>query len=201
MTADARTIEAYSQRVSDYQEMVDSPSDYRNLQKFIDSLPDGARVFDIGAGPGHDALRMTKAGLNVTALEPTPEFADLIEKHGIRVQRKTFSGINEINYFDGAWASFSLLHARRTDLPNHLNQIAVALKPGGQFVLGMKTGSGETRDRFGRFYCYYAKHELIGLLQDAGFIFQDSKEGSARGLAGDREPYVIINAELNLPGE
>lgn len=199
MTADTKTIEAYSQRVSDYQDVIDGSSDYRNLKAFIDGLPDGARVFDIGAGPGHDAVQMTEAGLDVTALEPTPEFADLIENQGIRVQRKTFSGINEEDYFDGVWASFSLLHATRTELPVHLKQIAHALKPGGLFVLGMKTGSGETRDKFGRFYSYYTRNELSGLLQDAGFTVQSSSEGSARGLAGSKEPYVIINAVLNLP--
>lgn len=199
MTADTKTIDVYRERVSDYQDLTAEATDYRNLQNFIDRLPAGSRVFDIGAGPGHDAVQMSEAGLTVVALEPTPEFADLIEKQGIRVQRKTFSEIDEVKYFDGAWASFSLLHAKRADMPLHLEQIAQALKPGSPFVLGMKTGSGEIRDDLGRFYSYYTVNELTELLQDAGFTVEATNEGVARGLAGNKDPYVIIEAVLKTP--
>ncbi len=196
MTADTKTINVYSERVSDYQELSSSAAENCNLQKFIDKLPVGANVFDIGAGPGHDAAQMAKAGLSVVALEPTPEFADLIEKQGIKVQRRTFSEIDEIEYFDAAWASFSLLHAKRVELPAHLKRIADSLKKGGRFVLGMKTGHGEFRDSLGRFYSYYTKDELTRLLENAGFVVENCKEGKAQGLAGNKEPYVVIEATL-----
>ena len=194
MTADTKTIDVYRHRVADYQEMTADAEDYRNLDKFIEMLPNGGRVLDIGAGPGHDAKIMAKAGLNVVALEPTPEFADLIEKEGIEVKRKTFADINEVQLYDGAWASFSLLHAKREDMPSYLVKIATALKADGLFVLGMKTGHGERRDKLGRFYSYYSVDDLVLLLQEAGFKTLAIKQGSARGLAGDIDPYVVIEA-------
>ena len=139
---------------------------------------------------------MSDAGLSVVALEPTPEFAELIEQLGIEVQRKTFADIDELAKYDGAWASFSLLHAKRTDMPSYLQKIANALKPAGLFVIGMKTGSGEARDKLGRFYCYYTIDELRELLITAGFVVKRCTEGSARGLAGNKDPYVIIDAVL-----
>lgn len=196
MTADPKTLAVYSQRIADYQEMTTGTQDYRNLGDFINSLPAGGSVYDIGAGPGQDAKVMKDAGLSVVALEPTPEFADLIEQHGIEVQRKTFAQIDEVAQYDGAWASFSLLHAKRVDLPSCLQKIATALKPGGLFVIGMKVGSGETRDKLGRFYSYYSTDELKELLSAAGFIVKRCTEGAARGLAGSKDPYVVIDSVL-----
>lgn len=196
MTADPKTLAVYSERTAEYQEMTGGTQDYRNLDDFIENLPAGGIVYDIGAGPGHDAKIMSDAGLSVVALEPTPEFADLIEHLGIEVQRKTFADINEVAKYDGAWASFSLLHAKRADMPSYLQKIATALKPAGLFVIGMKTGSGERRDKLGRFYCYYTTDELQELLSAAGFVVTRCTEGAARGLAGNKDSYVIIDAVL-----
>lgn len=195
MSKDNKTIEVYREKFDDYRNLT-STADFSMLNKFISHFSAGDKIYDVGAGPGHDAERMQQAGLTVVALEPTAEFADLIEERGICVERNTFSDIDAIKTYDGVWANFSLLHATRTDFVKHLGQIACALKPNGLFVMAMKTGTGEKRDDLGRFYSYYQIEELQQLLEDSGFRVKETHTGSGVGLAGVDDPYVTIWSQL-----
>ena len=194
MAIDKATIQAYTDRIDDYRGMV---KDIKNpdLEKFITALPEAGKVLDAGAGPGKDALKMRAAGLQVTALEPTPEFADLIEASGIPLIRQDFDGIPEPGEYDGVWASFSLLHVERSDCYRHIQQIHNALKPGGLLVLGMKLGEGAKRDPLGRYYCYYSEQELLSMLSSTGFEVLHQRTGSAKGLAGEKEPFIYLMAK------
>ncbi len=96
--------------------------------------------------------------------------------------------------FDGIWANFSLLHAARSDLPRYLAAIAHALKPGGVFHIGMKTGQGTKRDGLGRRYTYVGDTELTGLLTGVGLIPFARWTGEGKGLSGDVEPWLVIQA-------
>jgi len=174
--------------------MVDTV-DHPDLRAFIELLPEQGHVLDAGAGPGHHAQIMSKAGLDVIALEPVAEFAELIEGAGITTARAGFDWITQVAEFDGVWASFSLLHVSRDAFTGYLQNIRTALKADGILVLGMKTGEGETRDSLGRFYCFYTEEELITALESASFKVIGKKSGKAEGLAGTHDPYVYISAQ------
>jgi len=99
-----------------------------------------------------------------------------------------------VEIYHGIWANFSLLHAKRSDLPGHLDAITTALKPNGLFHIGMKTGTGAKRDGIDRFYTYYEEEELVRYLKEAGLdVFQRST-GAEKGLAGTLDPWVIMLA-------
>ena len=74
------------------------------------------------------------------------------ELHGIDVQICDFANFNAVGRFYGVWASFSLLHATKEDLPVSLTNINRSLKPNGALFLGMKLGVGDERDKLGRHY-------------------------------------------------
>ena len=76
----------------------------------------------------------------------------------------------------------------------HRARIAAALKPGGRFHIGVKTGTGSARDSLGRFYTYYTEDELTGLLQDAGLTVFDRAEGTDPGLSGVPEHWICLAA-------
>jgi hypothetical protein len=119
----------------------------------------------------------------------------LARRHpGVTARRASFDDIDAVARYDGIWASFSLLHAPRADLPRHLAALVRALKPGGRFHIAVKTGNGEKRDRLGRFYTYYTDAELSGLLEAAGLTITARRTGSGKGLDGAVAPWIAITA-------
>lgn len=193
--SDKETLAVYGAKAADYAQMVTSEGKPRALPPFTAALPPGGHVLDWGCGAGTAAAAMRDAGFQVTATDASPEFAALVEEtYGIPVRIEGFDALAEEAAFDGVWASFSLLHARKADFPGHLVQAHRALKPGGQLYLGMKLGEGEARDGIGRFYAYYSEAELEDHLRDAGFTITSRRTGEEVGLDGQMWPFIVIYA-------
>lgn len=192
---DTETIAVYNAKAQEYVDLVATDKPNRHLRGFMEALPKGGYALDLGCGPGNSAAMMRDAGFAVKAIDASPEMAKLgAEKFGLDIQVGTFDDVTETAEFDGVWASFSLLHAPRADIPRHLKSIHTALKSGGIFVVGLKTGTGENRDGIGRQYTYFEKDELYGLLRDAGFTPSEAFEGREKGMAGTVDPFIIVTA-------
>ena len=192
---DAETIAVYDAKAQDYLDTFTSNKPSRQLQAFIDALPTGGTALDIGCGPGNAAAAMRDAGLTVTAIDPSQEMARVgQERFGITIQIGTFDDITQTDHFDGIWASFSMLHVPRPDVPRHLAAIHQALKPGGLFFIGVKTGTGARRDGIGRKYTYFEVDELKTLLADAGFTLATLQTGTEKGLDGTMADFVMMTA-------
>jgi SAM-dependent methyltransferase len=195
MSADPRTIAVYDAKAGDYADRFASTAPDRHLSGFIAALPKGARVLDLGCGPGTASAFLRSAGHDPDPVDAAPAMVKLAnDRHDLGARIATFDDIAAVAAYDGVWANFSLLHAPRADLPRHIAALHRALKPGGLFHLGMKTGAGEARDVLDRLYSYYTVDELHGLLATAGFTVTATSEGHERGLAGTDDPFVIIEA-------
>ena len=193
MTADRETLRAYRDRAQDYAEKYARGEADRHLKAFIDELPVGGTVLDFGCGPGSSTAAMIGAGLKAEGLDASPEFAEIAkEKFGVNVAVAEFDSLSEEEKYDGVYANFSLLHAPKAEMPAHLRRISRALRAGGKFHIGLKTGEGEHRDRLGRLYAYYTDTEITGLLNDAGFIVLTRDFGSDAGLEGTVSPWIIL---------
>ncbi|MEM8958014.1 MAG: class I SAM-dependent methyltransferase [Pseudomonadota bacterium] len=192
---DAETLAVYDARAADYAALVeDGPS--ARLQGFLARVPPKARLLDLGCGTGGVAAQMAAAGHEVVALDPsTGMAAEAQTRYGLKVQLGDFDDIPELGRFDGIWAHFSLLHARRSELPRHLAALHAGLRPGGIFLIGMKTGTGTARDRLGRHYIYVAETELHELLVEAGFTPRHVETGSEEGFDGVVAPWVVMTAD------
>ncbi|QGX99414.1 class I SAM-dependent methyltransferase [Roseovarius faecimaris] len=195
MSRDDETLSVYAARADDYLKMVEKEAESPILAAFIGGLPKGAHVLDLGCGPGVSAAVMAQSGLTVEATDAVPEMVERAAANpGVMARLATFDDITGTDLYDGIWANFSLLHAPKADMPGHLARLRAALKPGGLFHIGMKTGSGEHRDSIGRFYAYYTEEELCDLLTAAGFKPFSSTRGNEPGLSGEPAPWVCIAA-------
>ncbi|MCK7616073.1 class I SAM-dependent DNA methyltransferase [Roseibium sediminicola] len=193
--ADRETIRIYDEKAGDYAARFGSGRPSESLQTFMALLPEGAQVLDWGCGPAAASAHMRDAGFQPDPVDASPEMVAIAHaQFGLQARCATFDAPLPQARYHGAWVNFSLLHARRVDLPGHLAQLHAALLSGGILHLGMKRGSGEHRDRFGRFYTYYETDELTGLLEAAGFIVSGAHEGEEAGLAGTVDPFVLILA-------
>lgn len=192
--ADKETIAVYAGQVAKYELLGMSQTQSDSLVTFLGRLAPGAKILDLGCGPGLHAAQMVQQGFDVDALDATPEFVAAARAKGVNARVGSFDDLTEVAEYDAVWASFSLLHAPKADMPRHLAAIARALKPEGWFFLGTKLGEGEYRDSIGRFYAYYTQPELTDLLANAGFEIVDKYLGTEAGLSGEVAPFILIHA-------
>ena len=195
MSEDRQTLDFYDRAAGDYADRCTNGRPDADLLAFVGALPPGARVLDLGCGPGRSAAHFRDAGFQVDATDASEGMLRTArERHGIDARYATFDMLDAVAAYDGVWANFSLLHAPRSALPGHLARVHRALGPGGLFHIAMKTGSGARRDALGRHYTYYAIDELAALIADAGFTEAARRTGSGPGMAGADEPFVIMRA-------
>ena len=193
---DAATRDVYDAEAARYAAMTDAHNraDPR-LADFMAALPAGGAVLDLGCGPGASSVIMAQAGLEVEAMDASAEMVRLASAHpGVSACQAAFSDLKDEDVYDGIWANFSLLHAKRSDFPNHLAAIHRALKPNGVFYIAMKLGQGEGPDRLGRFYSYYSEEDLKTYLQKAGFTVTARRLGSGTGLDGSVSDWIGLAA-------
>jgi len=197
VSADAQTLAVYNAKAADYATRFGGTGKPgKHLSRFMAPMPEGARVLDLGCGPGASAAHMAAAGLVVDAVDASTEMVRLAgQTHGVTARVATFDDLDDTNHFDGIWANFSLLHAPRGALPRHIAAIARALRSGGIFHIGMKTGTGTARDPLQRIYTYVTETELTTLLHNAGLHIIAKDKGHQVGLAGTDDAWIVLLTE------
>lgn len=194
MSADRETLEVYAAEAGRYAAMAPTERETTALAGFLGRLAPGARILDIGCGPGTHALAMQERGFAVTAWDASPDFVEMARAKGLDAHLRTFASLTETKAFDAIWCSFSLLHTPKAEHSAHIAAMARALVPGGWLFLGLKLGAGEGRDALGRFYSYVARAELEALLAGAGLTPIDWTEGESKGLAGTVDPFILMTS-------
>ena len=188
------TLSVYDGKAQEYANLVSDIED-ADLAPFLAALPKAGHVLDFGCGPGHFAARMAAAGFRVIATDGSQEMINIAGQHaGVEARLARFEDINDGALYDGIWANFSLLHAPRATMPDHLSRLHTACKPRARFHIGMKLGTGEGPDALGRYYTYYSQEELDTHLIEAGFTVLTHRFGTDKGLSGSIDDWVTIAA-------
>ena len=197
--SDARTLAFYAAEAPVYS--ASGPSGVsRHLDRFLDRLPAGAEILELGCGGGRDAAHMIARGF---AVDPTDGVAEIAAQAEARVGRPVrvmrFGELAAVDRYDAIWASASLLHVPRGDLPDVLARIHRALKPGGLHFASYKGGGREGRDRFGRYFNYFARQNLESVYRDtASWDGLDLTEGLGGGYDGVQGPWIQITVRRAL---
>ena len=185
----------YDQKSDDYVSLVKRPPS-QPLIDFTKAVKQSGLVLDLGCGPGIASDYMRESGLVPDPVDASAVMIKLAnERYGLNARELNFADVCGEHIYDGVWANFSLLHAKKSDFKDHLRAIYKVLKPRGVFSIGMKLGLGERRDKLGRFYAYYNRSELLKLLVDLGFILNAEYLGEELGLVGVVEPWITIRLQ------
>ena len=148
------------------------------LQEFIDMLPNGARVLDVGCAGGRDSAILRDAGFEVIGIDLSESFLKLAQERvpGVEFQLMDARELNlEHDIFDGIWVNAVLLNLERSEILGVLQGLAKTMKSGGICVVGVKEGKGEKFigealvENMKRRETYFGKLEMEDLLRDAGF--------------------------------
>jgi ubiquinone/menaquinone biosynthesis C-methylase UbiE len=177
MTETRITSATYDQIAADY--AARSPGADPNTlatirQRFTALLAPGARVLDVGCGPGWEAARLRDLGLRAYGLDRSRGM--LAEARGLRLPLM-LADMRALplpgSSLDGLWVSASFLHIPKRDGPAVLREFRRVLRPGGALYIGVKEGDEErwVEQRRGhqRFFAFYQPEELDALLATHGF--------------------------------
>ncbi len=118
----------------------------------------GTRLVELGAGTGQMAAHLAATGLEVLAVDLSPENVERCRARGIDAVVGDLMRLDlPADSFDGGLAFNSLLHVPRTDLLTTLDGIAHVLRPGAPFLMvvwggadweGILDGDGDYAPRF-----------------------------------------------------
>lgn len=154
------TIEYYNQNATEiFENTVDI--DMQELcDKFLEMLPEGGSILDLGCGSGRDSAYFISHGYDVTAMDGSRELCELAGIHiGQDVLHLSFSEIDFNQVFDGIWANASLLHVPSREINGIMEKIIRSLKPGGVLYMSFKYGE-EEGIKDGRYFTYYRTKTL-----------------------------------------
>jgi 8-oxo-dGTP pyrophosphatase MutT (NUDIX family)/ubiquinone/menaquinone biosynthesis C-methylase UbiE len=148
------------------------------LDRFCTYLRSGARIVDVGCGPGRDLLRLEERGYWAVGLDRSAGMLREALARGAKqlVQADARALPLASGAWDGIWACASLLHLPKAELPAALAETRRALGH-GHVCLMLKRGEGESwrDDDWGkpRFFAYYHPAEVELVLEKAGFRVLD----------------------------
>jgi SAM-dependent methyltransferase len=187
------TVASYDAAASDYATASATLPDLVRaaIETFVDSLPRGARVLEVGSGSGRDARALEDGGLSVRRTDITPGFVALLRAEGYAADvvdplRDELSDPERDEPYDAVWASASLLHVRREDLPDVLRNLAGVTRADGLLHLTVKEGDGARFSTHGvvgpRHFTFWREEPLRVVLEEAGWKVDRVDRGtSVRG--------------------
>lgn len=163
------SLDFYNQNAELYFEQTHSMERYRNtverhLQHFLSLLPENAYILDFGCGSGRDSKYLLEYNCKVRSVDGSPEMCQLASNFiGQPVEQMLFSELNDVERYDGIWASASILHVVPEELPEIFAKMLRALKPRGIIYTSFKLGDG-VRAKEGKTYIQTTPEKLGKLL-------------------------------------
>ena len=150
--------------------------------RFLRYLSNGCSILDAGCGSGRDAIAFLRKGYSVEAFDASEEICRRAsELLGFTVDCKCFEDLSGESKYDGIWASASLLHVKKDDLPDVMDRLKRLLKPNGILYASFKEGTSE-RFKGGRFFHDMTEEDCRELFRNTGlevlelFTNQDVRE-------------------------
>lgn len=193
------TIEYYNQHAAEFYSGTVSADMSFCQNKFLAYLPVRGRILDAGCGSGRDSKYFMGRGYEVGAFDASMELCKLAtEMIGKEVCCMRFDELDAYCEFDGIWASASLLHVSRAELPEILQKMRRALKPAGVMYASFKYGSAE-RVKDSRFFNDYTEKEVQEVFQNAGFKCEECFVTVDVRVGREKEMWVnVIVRKVNV---
>ncbi len=192
----AATLASYEQRADRYRAgLSDTPAPWHRafLDSLVRRLPDGARVLELGSGPGRDAAYLLERGVQLQPSDAVTAFLDQMRERGldpVRVDVLT-------DDLGGPWAavlaSAVLLHLTPGELAVALDRAHTAVEAGGLLAVTLKEGDGygwsDHTLGLPRYFTYWRPAALRTLLEQHGWRVEtmDQRDGS-------RDAWLLVVA-------
>jgi len=173
------------------------------IKKFTSFLKNKDKVLDAGCGPGRDSKVFYELGFDIFGIDLSSNLLKIASQQcpkGIFKKANFLSLPFPNNYFDGIWASASLLHLENTDdVKKALSEFNRVLKKEGVLCVLVKQQMGKEKtsvvtdslSNHDRFFQWFSKTEIKNLLNENNFSII-SLEDNYPDLAGREEVKWIF---------
>ena len=131
---------------------------------FLQLLALKGTILDFGCGSGRDTKYFLEHGYKVDAIDGSIELCKLASEYtGINVKHMLFHELIDVEKYDGIWACASILHVKRTELPEIIQKMCDATKKNGIIYISFKYGNFEG-ERNGRYFTDMTEESMSELL-------------------------------------
>lgn len=146
------SYETYADRYDASVAQIPSAQDQDNLRRFARIAGFGARVLEVGSGPGRDADFLETLGVKVRRTDATRRFLEIQAARGKKGEYLNLITDDLGGPYDGFVALCVLIHVPRIQIDDVLAKITKALRPGGAFLVSLRNGEGETSGKYHTVY-------------------------------------------------
>lgn len=168
---------SYDQLGNNYLKKIE-PYPIQEMQNFMDLLPNRSSVLDVGCAGGRDTKIFADHGFNTTGIDINKNFIKIAKS---KVPKAKFLVMNaeKLDFadksFDGIYACAILLHVKKEDIPEALDEFKRCLKDHGKLFISVKEGIGEEyisdahSPNIKRFMSYFTQEEIHQYLKKTAF--------------------------------
>ena len=144
MDKSKQAVSIYNKIAESYAKEFSEPSDH--IDDFLKLIPKNGKILDVGCGVGVDANYIQSKGFEVVGIDLSEEMLKLAKQKFPYIDFRLMD-IRKINFepnsFDGIFASFSLIHIPKKDIPNILKKFYQILKINGVIYVALHEGKSE----------------------------------------------------------
>lgn len=146
--------------------------------RFLSHLDRGAKVIDLGSGPGAHAEYFLFKKMEVLCFDLSVEMVNKCRAKGLEAMVGDIERLDELGWeheFDGVWAYASLLHLPKEKFPKALYDISRIVKKDGVVGISVKEDRPGVSDGFvekvetkgtQRFFVHYRIDEMMEYLKE-----------------------------------
>lgn len=169
MKTQDKTIQYYNNNALEYAELTTSANMDDLLEVFLNEIPKGGAILDLGCGAGRDSRTLREKGYTVIAIDGSAELCKIASEYAsVPVRCMLFQDLDYYEAFDGIWACSSLHHLYRTSLMKTLPLVFRALKPNGVLYTCFKCGGHDFDDENGRHFTCVTEQNVHELFSGIG---------------------------------
>ncbi|HOO71687.1 MAG TPA: class I SAM-dependent methyltransferase [Spirochaetota bacterium] len=148
------------------------------INDFMSFLPVKPLVLDLGCGPGHESMRLARAGATVTGIDFSEECINIARMRcpecNFEIRDMRNLG-DDIGVFDGVFACASLIHISPSELSLVLKSISTVLKNSGYLDIILLDGKG-TSEKYSNLEINSVKYNRTVYLYDKGSIVSEAEK-------------------------